>query len=205
MDKPVGHSYTAYGTPMHVAQLALLMLKATFAELGGNDYQFKFTNDFNTTGILIDTQYNKDSYMYGRKPALIVNRGAISSQQFAIGDRAVHNLKTNNEVRSSLVNSGVEVKIISKASMEVEILSNEVFNFLLMCRRVFPNILGLHSADTPGLTPITPYEQDDSMYYCVGSLPFSMQYKWVHLVPQTILDNIGFYNDDNYVFNIFNS
>lgn len=188
---------------MHVAQLTLVMLKATFAELGEDDYPFRYTQDFSTTGIVIDTQLNKSSEVYGIKPALIVNRGGVNAQQIAIGDKALQNQINNNSQLSSLTQSSVEVKIISKASSEVDFLSNEVFNFLLMSRSIFPKMLGLHTASPPSLSQIIPMEQDDTMFYCVATMPFSMQYKWVHLITQNILNNIGFYINDKYVFNIF--
>ena len=203
MDKPVGHKYIPYGTPMHVAQLTLVLLKATFAELGDETYPFRYTQDFGTTGVVIDTQLNKHSEIYGLKPAIIVNRGPVNGQQIAVGDKALQNQVNNNSQLSALIQSSVDIKIISKVSSEVDFLSNEVFNFLLMSRKLFPQLLGLNVASPPSLSPIASMEQDDSMFYCVATMPFSMQYKWVHLVPQVILNNIGFYMNEKYVFNIF--
>jgi hypothetical protein len=202
VDKPIGHKYSAYATPMHITQLSLVMLKATFAELGEEGFVFRFTQDFNTTGVVIDTTYNKESEIYGKKPAIIVNRGGVSSQQISTSDLAGQNINTSAALKTSLVTASLIIKILSKMQSEVDYLSNEVFNFLLMCRSVFPSLMGLHRVEHPTLSEISVTEQDDTMYYCVASLPYSMQYKWTHLVPQNILNSIGFYVNDQFIFDI---
>jgi len=178
---------------MHIAQLTLVMLKATFAELGGDNYVYKYTQDFNTTGVVIDTVFNKESGAYGKKPAVIVSRGAVNSNQISAGDMGVQSIHTHNSMKTSLVQSSVEIKVLSKNSGEVDHLSNEVYNFLLMCRTVFPKMLGIHMANNPSMSPISPMEQDDHMYYCVASLPYQTQYMWRHLIPQNILNGIHLY------------
>lgn len=186
---------------MHIMQLVLVMLKATFAEIGGVNFAFRYVNDFEQTGIIIDTEFNKESGAYGKKPALVVARGAVNSQQIAMGDRSSQSIPTQNSTKTSLVHSSVDVRILSKSSVEVDLLGNEVLNFLVSCRTLFPSMLGLHQVSNPTLTAISTLEQDDTMYYATATMSFLMQYKWRHLVPQNILNSLHLYINDelNYI------
>lgn len=202
MTLPIGHNHIPYGTPLHVTQLALALLKAAFAEMGGEDYAYRYQNDFDATGIVIDTVFNKDSGVYGKKPQLVVARGGISPQQVSLGDRADKSVKTTNEVQTSLIQSSLEIRVLSKSSLEVDILGNEVFNFLLMCRGLFPKMLGVHIANHPNLSAVSQTEQDDTLYVCTASLQYSMQYKWLVLPPQELLKGIDFYINDIFTFEL---
>lgn len=201
MSRPVGHTLTPYGSPMHIAQLTLVLLKATFANLGGDNYPFKYTKNVNTTGIVIDTSFNKNSKIFGIKPLLVVSREAVTGTQLSPNDIAYQSIKTLDSIETSMISSSVSVKILSKDVGEVDILSAQVFNFLFSCRNSFQALLGVHQAQTPTLSPIIPYEQDDKLFFCTATLPYIAQYKWTHTVPQNILEQIDLYtNDDPTVF-----
>jgi hypothetical protein len=200
MTLPVGSSLTPYSTPMHVYQLVLQLLRETFATMGGDDYPFRYTPDFETTRILVDTIYNKDSEAFGKKPLLVVSRGGIGMAPTVIGDRGTMNLRTSAGTYTTLVSSSVNVKVIGRTQATTDILANEVFNFLTTCRTLLPRLTAVHTVQGINLSEIGPLEQDDSLFVCIASLNYAMQYRWVQIDPVLLLKGIDFYVNEDLIY-----
>ena len=203
-DYPVGHQLTNVYTPLHVSHLVLMLLKSTFADVPADldpPYPWRYTDNYNETEILIDTVYNKDSQTHG-KPILVVNRGPVQSAPIVLGDRAIQKfgggLRTTEDLdkafttlQTSQVQSSVNIKIISKHSGEVDILSNSVFEFLVATRTILTSFTPIQFGQSIQLSPISKFEQDDSMFYCQADLQYTLQYKWTTFIRTNLIKSIS--------------
>jgi len=178
MTLPVGDTITPVSSPMHLVQLMLLVLKETARSWGDPDYPFRFTDSLDTTGILFDVEYNKDSGVYGHKPVVIVGRGNVGTSPAMLGDIGTKDTFSGNTRKSSLISSSLAIKVIGNTYMEVDILSHELFNFLISTRTLLPQITTIHSIAGINLSQISPYEEGDHHYYAVLNMDYTMQYKW---------------------------
>lgn len=189
---PVGHKYTPKTTPLHVYQLVMQLLKITFTRLSGEeDFPFTYTDDPKTTGISLDTIFSKESPNYGVRPLVIVSRGNISSQPSSMGDMAESYLSQTREDKTSLVQSNVTIKTLSKRSGEVDILSNIIYGFLVSCRTVLPSLTSIHQIKSMDMSPVSTLEGDDHMYYTQASMEYVMQYQWTWDFTPVLLEGIG--------------
>lgn len=187
--KPIGHTLTPRYTPVHVADLVHLIVKETFTSQTEH-WPYKFDPDFEKSNLAIVTSYNKNDKTYGKKPIIVISRGAQSSSQIIIGDRAAMNTFTHNKIESTLLNSTVEVRVLAKQPREVDVLSQHVFNILMLCRVILPAQLGITVANQISMSQVMPMEQDDQMYFTSISLGYQMQYLWKHFIPEIALDSI---------------
>lgn len=175
---PRGSSLIPYGSPLHVTELVLLMLKQTFAEFP-EDYPYRFVpGNFEASGIAFDVPYNKDSEIFGKKPIIVVSRGAQSTAPVAISDRASQDYKTRDKVGSTLIRSSVNVRITSKAKAEVEVLSQLVFHLLMYFRVHLPRYLGVHMASDVMLSEVRQMEDDDEIFTTELTCSYTTQPKW---------------------------
>ena len=203
MDFPIyphGHRITPRYTPLQVQQTVIALLKLTFGEVPDeSDYPFKFRPNYDDTGILIDSSYNKEANVLG-KPLIVVSRGGVSSQPVAIGDLVNRNmplLKNKNLDRSkeifersqtTQVASTLEIRLLAKSSLEVDILSNEVFQFLVAMRTALAIHTPIQIAQGVSLSGISKFEQDDAMFICTASMNYTLQYKWLSNLTQHLID-----------------
>ena len=200
MLKPKGNRFTPPGTPYHVVELSIILLKSTFSSIGPDNYPFRYTANPNTTFLSIDTVYNKDGRILAGKPTIAVTRGPVNSNQISLGDRAQSSFPNTHNVKSGLVSSGVEYRISGRTFAEAELLGNEVYNFLLACRTVFPKLLGITHINGMSLSPTMQSKQDDNIYVCTANFSYTMQYKWYHIDPQQLIESIHFYFNDDEIF-----
>ena len=201
---PTGHQLIQPFTPLHVTNLFLLMLKDTFSSVPESiNYPFKFSPDYNETGILIDTVYNRESNIHG-KPYLVVGRGPVNTQPIVLGDRYMDNYtgtipplddahKVFHKFQTTQLHSSLTIKVISKHSAEVDILSNEIFSFLTTTRTALTKHAPIQFTSSINLSEISKFEQDDTMFYCVAGMQYTLQYKWVTWMEKNILGFIGLY------------
>lgn len=186
---PYGNKYTPVTTPLHIAQLLMMYLKEAFKDYpDGHPYQY--TDNFNTTGILFDTVFNKEAHVYGGKPVILINRGSLNSNPAVIGDTASSDVALTQMKRTGLIRSSAEIKIISSLYGHADALSNEVYSMLLTARRLLPSISSIHVADALSMTQIQPFDDGDHEYYSQIQLGYTMQYKWGHIDPGEILNSI---------------
>lgn len=188
--RPIGNTLIPVGTPLHVTNLVTVLLKATFATLGSPDYPFRYTDDIHTTGLMVDSVFNKDSEYWGKKPFVIVSGGDISNTVLATGDIGGIGKHTQNKSKTSMINSSVNFHIASKLNGEVDILRNEIFNFLTTCRTLLPQLTGLHNVNNTAVSPVGQFEQDGPTYFSNGLLAYTIQYKWSDTIPQNILKSV---------------
>ena len=201
---PTGHNLIQTFTPLHVTNLFLLALKDTFSSVPPDlNYPFTFNTDYNKTGILIDTVYNRESNIHG-KPYLVVGRGPINTQPIVIGDRIQENytgyINPNSDntkffrnFQTTQVHSSINIKIISKHSAEVDILSNEVFSFLVASRTAMTKHMPIQMSSSIMMSEISKFEQDDTMFFCSAQMSYVLQYKWVTWMLQNLIKSISVY------------
>lgn len=194
--RPVGNTLIPKSTPLHIADLTFLLIQETLRNPSDSDYPFKITDDFNTSTVMLDTVFNKDSGVFGKKPLIIVSRGPQSSSPIAVGDRAALQTRTWNKKESTVMRSSVEVRVISREPKEVDILSQHVFNMLMFMRVTLPGILGILMVEGVNMSQVAPLEHEDHLYECSASMPYQMQYIWRHEIPQQLLLSLKvLYND----------
>jgi hypothetical protein len=196
MSFPVGNKYTPQTTPLHVSQLIHLYLKETFKSIPDN-HPFQHKDDFDLTGVIFDTVYNKESKIYGSKPIVIVSSGDFAYGNLALGDRAATHEPSMNYRQTSIVQSSVIIKVIGDHYGSIGIIGNEVFNMLITARTLLPNITSIHQVQGIQASQIATFEEGDHMYYQQIILSYAMQYKWVHLVPQNVLNSIALNMDSS--------
>jgi len=193
---PMGNAYIGRTTPLHVAQLVLLILKEAFLELE-EGHPFRFTEDFNTTRILFDTVFNKDSEAYGKKPAIIVSRGPINTTPLSMGDLAMKDVTTGNSMRSSMIQSSVGIKVIARESMSADILAQDTFAILMTTRTALPILTNVHSVTSLNVSPVNKYEENDALYFAEVTMSFVMQNMWTWEFEPTLLNSISLkFNED---------
>lgn len=190
--KPIGSRLLPYGTPLHVRDLVLSLLRWQFEHFP-EEYPYRFVpDDYHATHIIFDTIYNKDSEVYGKKPIVIIARDVQSTSPAVVGDLGTKYLPTGNARGSTLVGSDISAKVISKIAMESEIIGQTIFNIFLSYRTILPSVLGIHNISDVSLTPISRFEQDTDMYVCQVDMRFSMQYKWISEAENPVIE--GIYN-----------
>lgn len=191
---PKGHKFIPRSTPLHVAQLMMQLIRYTFEAFSSDpDYPFTFTDDLETTGIVLDTAFNKKSKVHRTKPVIVVSRGAISSQQNVIGDVAFSSVKNNFKNKTSLIQSSVNITTIAANSGEVDLLSNELFNFLVSMRTSIPALTTIHQIQGTSLSEVRPLEEDTRLYHAQASMTYLMQYKWTWKTTDIPLSEIGLF------------
>ena len=201
---PAGHNLIQSFTPIHVTNLFLLMLKDTFGSTPQEiNYPFSYSPDYNETGILIDTVYNRESNIHG-KPYLVVGRGPINTQPIVLGDSVLHNYEGKvasghtahrvfHKYQTTQVHSSITIKIISKHSAEVDILSNEILSFLTVTRTALTKHTPIQISTSISLSEIGKFEQDDTMFYSAATMQYVLQYKWLGWMERNVVRSIGVY------------
>lgn len=187
---PCGNPLVPYGTPLHVAELVLALLRLTFAALP-EDHPYRFTDDYATTGILFDTTYNKDSGAFGVKPLVIVSRGGQSTAPIMTGDMAALSKALERRSGSTLVSASVDIQVRGRAKAETEIVGQLVFGMLTACRTLLPELAGVHMVENLSLSPSIRDDRDDAQFVVRLSLNYSMQYAWQWTLPTELLRVLG--------------
>lgn len=187
---PRGNPLVPYGTPLHVAELVLALLRLTFAALP-EDHPYRFTDDYATTGILFDTTYNKDSGAFGVKPLVIVSRGGQSTAPIMTGDMAALSKALERRSGSTLVSASVDIQVRGRAKAETEIIGQLVFGMLTACRTLLPELAGVHMVENLSLSPSIRDDRDDAQFVARLSLNYSMQYAWQWTLPAELLRVLG--------------
>lgn len=181
-DKPLGNPLVPFGTPLHVAELVLALFKLTFADYP-EGHPFRYTDDFGTTGVLFDVDFNKASGAWGARPLIVVSRGPQSTGPIMAGDLAALNKAHDQKTGSTLVSASVEVQVRGRLKAETDILSQHLFAMLTACRTILPRFTGAHMVQNISLSPVVRDDQDDAQYVARLSLSYVMQYAWTRVVP----------------------
>lgn len=198
---PSGHKYTPAHTPYHVAQLSVALLKATLHTAGDDNYPFRYDPDFKLSGVAVDTIYNREAKLIGKKPTVVVSRGPINASPISMGDHAQPDHPRPRSIKSTLVNSSVDYRIIGRTYSECDILSNEIFNFITSCRTLFPKIFNIHQVSNTALSPVMQAEHDDQTYVSSASFSYLMQYRWVHIDVERLISSIHIFLNGDEVYN----
>lgn len=187
---PKGHNLLPYATPLHVSELIFTILKQTFADLEeGNPY--KYDPDYEKSCIGFDVTLNKESDIYGKKPLIILSRGAQTTGSTVLGDMATHNMLMDSYMKSSMVHSSVDIKVVSRRKAEVENISQFIFTVCMMYRTVLPKLTGGHMFDSLSLSPVSMFDQDDKMFITNLSYNYQMQYRWSQEIDGILLRSVS--------------
>lgn len=189
MNLPIGNAYTPRSTPLHVSQLLRVYLEQTFSSFP-DGHIFKFTRDLATTGIVFDTVFNKESKVYGTKPLILVSSDGYSYGNISQGDLASVHMQSMNARKTSLVNSATIIKVVGENYGTVDILANEVFNMLITARTILPRLTTIHQIIGISTAPINTFDEGDHKYYSQITLSYLLQYQWIHLIPENLLNSI---------------
>lgn len=187
---PIGHKFTPRSTPLHVVELLLVLLRASFSEMGEADFPFRYAQDSKDTKLFIDTPFNAINLQTGGRPSIIVARGPLSYSQQAVNNSAVHALKTGNEAKTSLMDAGFEFRVMARKPEEVEIVAHELMNVLVTCIDLLPKLTSIHKVLGLSLGVVGKMEQDEAMYACNIFMPCQVKYLWVAMPEQVILKAI---------------
>lgn len=189
--KPIGNALLPYGTPIHVRDLMVMLLKETFASFPEN-YPYRFVEgDFQATGILFDVPLNKESEIYGKKPVVIIERGPQQAQILATGDLASAHMPSYSKMGTILTQSSLSLLVLSKIKGECEIISQIIYGMLFGSRILLPSVLGVHFIDGISLSQVARFDQDDMMFAATVSFSFSMQMKWTLTAQNPLLAAIN--------------
>ncbi len=175
---PIGNPLIPYGTPLHITELFLRVLKMTFAEFPEDHPLYFKDGDFEKSRIAFDVALNKESGIYGKKPLVVVNRGLQQYSPTMIGDMAQSHLPTGRSKGSGLYGASIDIRIVSRIKAEVELIGQYVFSFLMLCRTHLPGYLGLHMVNSITLSDVTKMEDDDAMFFAQGNMMYTGQYIW---------------------------
>lgn len=192
-ERPLGNILVPYGTPYHVTELFLQLLKITFSELPeGHPYRY-ISDDFEKSGIAFDVSLNKESEIYGKRPLIVVSRGSQSTTPQMVGDMAHVKLPVHEKFGSGLTSASVNVQVVSRTKAEVEILGQYVFGMIMMCRTHMPKLLGIHMVESVALSEVDKFEDDDTMFLSQLSFQYTSQYKWAQetVEPQLNAVHVG--------------
>ncbi len=202
MDRPIGNVVTPYHTPTHVAHLTIALFKATFSNIGPEGYPFRYSSDFANSKIAIDTVHNKDARIIGKKPTVAITRGSINAGNLVLGDNAASAFPREQYLKTNVVSSSVNFRISSNTFAECEALGNEVYNFIIACRGVFPKMFGVLHVDSLQLTETTQSEKDDLIYVAHAMFNYSMQYKWYYIEWERIFKSLHIFLQDEEVYSV---
>ena len=187
---PIGNSIIPYGTPLHVTELFLRLLKVVFSELP-EQYPYRFVDgDYEASSIDFDVALNKESEIYGVKPIVVVSRGAQSSTPMDIGDYAHGSLPTNFKMGSNLYVASLNYQIVSKTKAEVEIIGQIIFSLLMLRRTHMPKLLGIHNVQSIMLSEVGKMEDDDTMFTAQGGFSYAGQYIWTQTTEEPVLSGV---------------
>lgn len=203
MTKPFGNSVIPRSTPMHVEALTLQILRETFKDIGPEEYPYRLTDDFATTRILIDTEFNAVSEMLGIKPILVLSTGGTAMGPGSMQDLATYDLKDGGrQEKTNMAQSSLGVKVHGRTRGETLVLGNEVFNIMALSRTWLPRLTGVQSVGNVTLTQPVPFEQDTKVYMCEVSMNYFIQYKWVDVFTPEVLRAIGLHFNDELVLDL---
>lgn len=199
---PPIHAQTIQHSPYHITQLLILILQDFFSAGLPKDYYWKWTPDFNTTQVLFDTVYNKESAAVAKKPIIIVSHGDLITQQAVMGNvhSADFNKKTGsvNIMNLSLGNSTIFCQVVSPKYSESSLIATMIMYFLLAIQSVLPVLLGIHHVHSISMSTTSPIKESETMYVTTVTMPISMQLAWIQSIQPTaaLLETISMKIDD---------
>ncbi len=187
---PLGNALIPYGTPLHITELFLQILKLTFADFPENHPYRYIPDDFERSGIAFDVSLNKEGGIYGKKPLVVVSRGAQNMSPNFLGDMATSQPQISFQRGSNLYAASVNLQILSRVKAEVEIIGQLIFSMVMLCRTHFPSQTGMHMLQAGILSEVTRMDGDDAMFICQGSFNYVGQYIWTQSRNDPLLKHV---------------
>jgi len=188
---PLGNELIPYGTPLHVTELFLQLLKIAFAEFP-EGYPYRYDeSDFEKSGIAFDVAFNKESGIYGKKPIVVISRGAQNTAPMDIGDYAHGTIPNNFKAGSNIYYGSISFQVAGRIKAEVEIISQHIFSLLMLRRTHMPKLLGIHMVQSIMLSEVNKMEDDDTMFLAQGGFNYAGQYIWTQTEDNPLLRSVG--------------
>lgn len=197
VDIPPIHSQTIQHSPYHLVQLLILILQDFFSEGLPKDYYWKWTPDFETTQILFDTVFNKESAAIAKKPIIVVSHGDLTNQRTVIGNThsGSFNLQTGSveTMNLSLGNTILICQVVSSLHSESSLIATLLFNYFIALQSILPPLLGIHQVHNVNMSTTSPIRESETMYVTTVSMPVSIQLAWLQSIQPTaeLLHAIG--------------
>lgn len=186
---PPIHSQTIQHSPYHLTQLLILLLQDFFSEGLPKEYYWKWTPDFDTTQILFDTSYNKESAAIGKKPIVVVSHGDLTNQRTVLGN--VHSGDFNpkkgsaNIMNLSLGNTMFICQVVSSLYSESSLIATLIFNYFVAMQALLPDLLGIHQVHNVHMSTTSPIRESETMYVTTVSMPVAIQLAWIQSIIPT--------------------
>lgn len=174
---PIGHTLVPYGSPLHVSELFLQILKIHFGEFP-EGHPFRYTDDFETSGIAFDIALNKESGIYGVKPLVVLSRGNQTSDITILGDLGAAKPMLMRKACAGMYACSQNFNILSKSRPEVEIIGEIIYSLIMFRRVNLPSFLNLHMIQNLTLSEAARMEDDDAMFMVQGAFSYLGQYIW---------------------------
>lgn len=193
--KPIGGYIIPYGTPLHVRDLVITLLRWQFQNFPETFPYRYLPDDYENTHITFDTVYNKDSENYGKKPLVVVTRETQTTNPVVLGDLADKVPRVSSARGSTLVYSSIAAKVLSKIYLEAEIIGQTIFGIFLSYRTILPSVLGIQDIANVSLSSTTRFDQDDAMFVCQVDMAYCMQYKWTSDADNPLIEGIKVYKN----------
>ena len=188
---PLGNEIVPYGTPLHVVELFLQLLKLVFSNLP-EDHPYHFDNDnYENNNIAFDVSLNKESDIYGKKPIVVVSRGGQNSVPNDLGDYAAGKPLLSIAKGSNLLTGEISFQVVGRIKAEVEVISQIIFGTLMMRRTHMPELLNIHMVQSIMLSEVSKFEEDDTLFIAQGGFSYIMQYIWSQRINDPVLRSIS--------------
>lgn len=188
---PINNKLIPANTPVHVYHTVLALIKDFFTTQTDPYFPWKYDNDVEKTKVIIDTAFNKESNLSGNKPIIIVNRGDAGYGNVGMGDKTFISSKTSYSNNTATIQSSVTINVVGRTQGEVDIISNELFMFLLALRPFLPAILRVLNVQSINMTQISNYEEYDNMYNVTIMISYLSQVMWDAEFTANLLNSIG--------------
>lgn len=180
MTLPIGHKYTIPNSPQHIYQLTALLLRESFRTFP-EDHPYRYTDDFDTTRLVVDTAFNRDAGVHGKRPIAIIRRGPVATSDRPIGDTGTATSRGSASIKTATIRSSVSAQAICATRAEADGLGMELFNFFVFCRTRLPALVPIQYISEVSLSEVSRMDLEEPAYTCTAMFGYTMSYKWNHV------------------------
>ena len=167
--------------------------------VSGMSSHWRYSEDPESTGILIELGYNTVIEEVGKKPAIAVTRGNFGTRRTSIGDRAKVEWPGHSE--SSVYNKEIygtmNINVYSSTGGEAESIANLVFELFITTEQILEKEFKFKWLGDINVGPVQITEESKSVFVVPLSLsPLVYDMSWVVKPTTPILKRMGIYGKD---------
>ena len=145
-----------------------------------NEVPFKYHDDPLQTEIVIDSAYNVESEVIGKKPAIYVQRNDIYIPQVSVDNLSQHDIPHDVTSYYTIVNTTVSFHCISPNRGEVDIIGWMVASFYACSARLLKQAAQLREIKDVAMSTNQPYTIKDKKIWLVNvSVKVAYDLKWL--------------------------